>query len=69
MTIVCTEAAEICVCVYSVRAAAKPDNLLEAGTDFRTEPDGKDEHAHLNSAVDFHYLIHLSMMEMNTTVA
>lgn len=38
-----------------LRAAAELDNLLEAGTNFRTEPDGRDGHTHLNSVGDFHY--------------
>ena len=38
-----------------LRASAELDNLLEAGTNFRTEPDGKDGHVHPKSTGDFQY--------------
>lgn len=38
-----------------MRASTELDNLLDAGTNFRTEPDGRDGHEHPNIAGDFQY--------------
>ena len=38
-----------------MRASTELDNLIDAGTNFRTEPDGKDGHIHHNAAGDFRY--------------
>nr|DAM20080.1 MAG TPA: MAEBL protein [Caudoviricetes sp.] len=38
-----------------MRASTELDNLIDAGTNFRTEPDGKDGHIHHNTAGDFRY--------------
>ena len=38
-----------------MRASAELDNLLEAGTNFRTDPDGRDGHIHPKSVGDFRY--------------
>jgi len=38
-----------------MRASTELDNLLEAGTNFRTEPDGRDGHFHPRSTGDFRY--------------
>lgn len=38
-----------------MRASTEIDNLIDAGTNFRTEPDGKDGHVHPNSVGDFRY--------------
>lgn len=38
-----------------MRASTELDNLLEAGENFRTEPDGRDGHVHPNSTGDFRY--------------
>ncbi len=37
------------------RASTELDNLLDAGTNFRTEPDGRDGHFHAGSTGDFRY--------------
>ena len=38
-----------------MRASTELDNLLEAGENFRTEPDGRDGHVHPNATGDFRY--------------
>jgi hypothetical protein len=38
-----------------MRASTELDNLIDAGTNFRTAPDGKDGHAHPNAVGDFQY--------------
>lgn len=38
-----------------MRASAELDNLLDAGTNFRNEPDGKDGHKHKNAVGGFDY--------------
>lgn len=38
-----------------MRASTELDNLIDAGTNFRTAPDGKDGHVHPNAVGDFQY--------------
>lgn len=38
-----------------MRASRELDNLIDAGTNFRTAPDGKDGHVHPNAVGDFQY--------------
>lgn len=38
-----------------MRVSTELDNLLEAGENFRTEPDGRDGHVHPNATGDFRY--------------
>ena len=38
-----------------MRSSTELDNLLEAGENFRTEPDGRDGHVHPNATGDFRY--------------
>ena len=38
-----------------MRASTELDNLIDAGTNFRTEPDGRDGHVHPNAVGDFQY--------------
>ena len=38
-----------------MRASTELDNLIDAGTNFRTEPDGKDGHIHPQATDDFKY--------------
>ena len=38
-----------------MRASTELDNLIDAGTNFRTEPDGRDGHVHQNAVGDFRY--------------
>ncbi len=38
-----------------MRASTELDNLIDAGTNFRTEPDGRDGHIHPDLAGDFQY--------------
>ena len=38
-----------------MRASTELDNLLDAGTNFRTEPDGRDGHNHPEAVGDFRY--------------
>ena len=38
-----------------MRASTELDNLLDAGTNFRTEPDGRDGHIHPEATGDFRY--------------
>lgn len=38
-----------------MRASTELDNLIDAGINFRTAPDGKDGHVHPNSVGDFQY--------------
>ncbi len=38
-----------------MRASAELDNLIDAGTNFRTEPDGRDGHVHPDMVDDFQY--------------
>lgn len=38
-----------------MRASTELDNLIDAGTNFRTAPDGKDGHVHPNAIGDFQY--------------
>ena len=38
-----------------MRASTELDNLIDAGTNFRTEPDGRDGHVHPEAAGDFQY--------------
>lgn len=38
-----------------MRASTELDNLIDAGTNFRTVPDGKDGHVHPNAVGDFQY--------------
>jgi len=38
-----------------MRASTELDNLIDAGTNFRTQPDGADGHVHPNATGDFEY--------------
>ena len=38
-----------------MRASTELDNLIDAGTNFRTEPDGRDGHVHPEATGDFQY--------------
>lgn len=38
-----------------MRASTELDNLIDAGTNFRTAPDGQDGHVHPNAVGDFQY--------------
>ena len=38
-----------------MRASTELDNLIDAGTNFRTKPDGEDGHLHPNATGDFEY--------------